>query len=304
MANGLLKEMWEAQAVQQRDLGMDPRHMNEIDRRMASGELALGLHEEVSELQRLTSHYKRHLLESSGADPGNVADEIADILKLVIAIAQLHGLSPEDVAKAFHRKTNVVRAKAEGARQALQSGTQVLCVDLDDVVCDLSPWTAELARLRGDAPGNARTLQMMEAWKDDWYKSGRFGDLEPISGAGEALRVISRWGWKIVIITARPQWQYKRLYADTLEWLQRHEIPHDLILFNKDKVEAIFEYIAPAWPAAFIEDHERNARHLSAAGIRVLLFDRPHNRGLADLDGVERVSGWPAIVEHLQGEKQ
>ena len=299
MDKDLLRLMWEAQANQQRDLGMDPRHMNEVDRRIASGDLALGLHEEVSELQRLTANYKRHLLEATGADPGNVADEVADILKLVFALAQLHGLEPGDVSEAFHRKTNVVRARADGARQSLKSNTKVLCVDLDDVVCDLSPWTEELGRLRGDAPGNARTLQMMESWKDDWYKSGRFGDLDPIDGAAEALTSMTERGWKIVVITARPQWQYKRLYADTLEWLQRHTIPHDLILFNKDKLEAIYEHIAPAWPAAFVEDHERNARHLSAAGVPVLLFDRPHNRHIEDGPCLERVHTWQEITERL-----
>ncbi len=295
-----LIRMWDQQAIQQRDLGLDPKYMSDVARRSASGDLILCLHEEVAELQRTTSHYKAHLLNATLADPGNVSDEVADVLKLVIAIAQLHGLGSDDIAEAFERKTNVVKAKAEHQRLALQSGTKVLCVDLDDVICDLSPWTKELVRLKGDAPGNARTLQMMEAWKDDWYKSGRFKELDAILGARSALTLISGRGYKIVIVTARPQWQYKRLYADTLEWLQKHSIPHDLILFNKDKVEAIYDHIAPAWPVAFIEDHERNARHLSAVGVQVLLFDRPHNQDMEPTANVTRVKDWDEVIEYLE----
>ncbi len=296
-----LTELWEAQASQQRDLGMDPRTMSDVARRGASADLMLCLHEEVGELQKVTSHYKRHILTAPEVDPGNVADEVADVLKLVIAIAQLHDLVPEEVLAAFHRKTNVVKAKAEQQRVVLAHTTKVLCVDLDDVVCDLSPWTLEKARLKGSAPNNARTLQMMEAWKDEWYKSGRFLELVPVPGAREALVRIAADDFKIVIITARPQWQYKRIYADTLEWLQRHGIPHDLILFNKDKVEAVFEHVAPAWPAAFVEDHEKNARALSRSGIPVLLFDQPHNRDLGEMELVRRVFEWGEVPVILKG---
>lgn len=296
-----LKEMWDAQAKQQRELGLDPRHMNEVDRRVVSGDLVLSMYEELSELQRLTTHYKRHLLALNGeVDKGNVAEEVADIFKLLMAVAQLHGLDPTDLLEAFHRKTNVVASRAEAQRVRLQSDTKVLCVDMDDVLSDLSPWTEELTRLQGGAPQNARTLQMMEAWKDEWHSSGRFGELDPIDGAAEAMRTVCGWGWKVVIITARPQWQYKRIHADTLEWLQRHDMPHHLILFGKDKVELIFQHIAPAWPVAFVEDHERNARHLSAAGVNVLLFDTPRNQHIEDTDGITRVVGWLATLEKLE----
>lgn len=294
-----LFRMWETQAEQQRLLGQDPRMLGDVDRRRVSADLILGLHEEVTELQRLTSHYKKHILSTPAADPHNVADEIADILKLTLSIAQLHGLELPEVVEAFHRKTNVVASKAEGERLRLKSQTKLICVDLDDVVCDLRAWHEEESRLRGGAERNGRTLQMIEAWKADWHASGRFRRMPVIEGAPEALRRLKAEGYRIVFITARPQWQYKRIHADTLEWLQEHSVPHDLILFNKDKLEAIHEHLAPAWPVAFIEDHERNARHLSAAGVRVLLFDQPHNRHLPDGENIHRVKSWEEILESL-----
>ena len=298
--SGTLRRLWDLQAKQQHDLGIDPRCLNELDRRIASGDLILNLHEEVSELGRVIARYKRHILASAPIALDNVGEEIADILKLTFTVAQLHGMTMEQVVEAFVRKTLVVTSRAEGERLQLQTNTRIICTDLDDVVCDLSPWHSELDRLRGNAPANARTLQMMEAWRDDWYQSGKFKDMEAVPGAAETLGELSQSGFKIIIITARPQWQYKRIHADTLEWLDLHGVPHDLILFGKDKLELLYAHVAPAWPTAFIEDHERNVRHLSAAGVRVLLFDTPRNQGVEALEGVTRVIGWDGVRKAME----
>jgi uncharacterized HAD superfamily protein len=103
-------------------------------------------------------------------------------------------------------------------------------------------------------------------------------------------------GFKIVILTARPQWQYKRLYGDTIDWLERHNIPADFILFNKDKVEALHAHLAPAWPTLIVEDHPRNVSALSAAGVNVLLFNCRHNQEYQEPEGVSRVSDWSEVV--------
>ena len=76
--------------------------------------------------------------------------------------------------------------------------------------------------------------------------------------------------------------------------------PNDIILFNKDKVEAIHTHLQPAWPVAFVEDLERNVRALSAAGVNVLLFDRPNNQSLEPLPRVKRVRGWAEVTSELE----
>jgi phosphoglycolate phosphatase-like HAD superfamily hydrolase len=296
MEGDALKRMWDAQAAQQRDLGLDPSTLAPLARREVNHELLLSLHEEVSELQRQTGAYKRHILAANGPpDPDNVADTIADTLKLVFAIAQLHGLDESLVQKAFMEKTRVVSARAAGERSKLAM-SDVLCTDLDDVIVNLDAWRSELAEVQADLAPGGDLHAREEEWKDRWYRSGRFRDMPAVEGAAEALREIARWGWRIVIVTARPQWQYKRIHADTLEWLHRHDVPHDLILFGKDKVELVHHHLHPAWPVAFVEDYERNARALSAAGVPVLLYDQPHNRHLPKMPRVDRVHSWSEIL--------
>jgi phosphoglycolate phosphatase-like HAD superfamily hydrolase len=294
-----LKNLWDVQAEQQRELGLDPAALSPLERRNVARDLLLSLHEEVSELQRQSGQsYKRHILAGDASDRHNVAIEVADALKLLFAVAQLHGLTEAEVTEAFLDKTRVVKARHEGELARIRS-EPVLCVDVDDVLADLGAWHLELNAIKGaDSPG-AERHRREEAWKDEWYRSGRFRDIPPVEGAAEAMAAVRGWGWRVVLVTARPQWQYKRIHADTLHWLSKHGIHHDLILFGKDKVELVHEHLAPAWPVAFVEDHDRNARALSAAGIRVLLYDRAHNRHLPDGPNLERVGSWPEILERL-----
>lgn len=295
MANSF-GELWAIQQQQQEDLGLNPRHMSDVDRRRLTTDLVVQLHEEATELGRLTSTYKRHLLANKQVDSFNVAEEVADVLKVAIALAQLHGLSSADVMEAFRRKSQVVAARASGERLEMRRSTKLVCVDMDDVISDLDGWVRQLRDLRGGEASDHWAL--LEKHKDEFYREGRFKDLPPIVGAPEGMQELKRRGYMIVIVTARPQWQYKRLYADTLEWLQLYSVPQDHILFNKDKVEACFQHLKPAWPTAFIEDHARNALALAEAGIPVLLFDHPRNQELVHAN-VTRVYGWSGVLEKL-----
>jgi uncharacterized HAD superfamily protein len=294
-----LKRIWDLQEEQQRDLGLEPSALSPLERRAVLADLLLGAHEELSDLQKHAGQaYKRHLLHTSEAVVSNVLNELADTTKLLVAIAQLHGITPAQLVEAVEDKTAIVRQKAMAERAKLREST-VLCVDMDDVICDMASWHAEIKKIRGGlAPGGERHNRE-ESWKDEWYRSGRFAEMPPVEGASEALATVREWGWRVVIVTARPQWQYKRIHADTLGWLKRFNIHHDLILFGKDKVELIHQQLSPAWPVAFVEDYERNARALSAAGIHVLLFDRPHNHDL-QLPNMDRVHNWREVMKILE----
>lgn len=288
-----LDRMWDVQAEQQRELGLDPSGMTEVERARTVSDLILQLHEEATELGRLTSTYKRHLMLRTQVHSDNVAEEIADILKVTLALAQLHGISRRKVFQTFLGKTAVVKARAAGDAVALEKDTRLVCVDLDDCVCDLLGWKSKNWDTRG------ADLGMMEMLKEEFYTGGKFRELEPIPNAPESIRQLKRMGYKIVILTARPHWQYKQLYADTLDWLNTHGVPHDLILFNKDKVEALYEHVMPAWPTAFVEDHPRNALALADVGVNVLLFDQEHNRKVETAENIHRVLDWAEVMDRI-----
>lgn len=294
-------KMWDRQQEQQEGFNLNPEAMSDIDKARTAKDLFLGLYEEVGELTRVTARFKAHILKSSPPERLNIADEAADALKYLISICQLYGVSSQDLFEAFNRKSDVVADRARGERLELERHTRLIICDLDNVIADLSGWQDKLNTARGDAPMNDRTVQLLESLKEDFYRDGGFKDLPAIKGAPEGTHELRRLGFKIVLITARPYWQYKRLYGDTLQWLQAHNVAYDLILFNKDKAEAIYEHIFPAQPLFFVEDAEKHAISVAAIGVPVLLLDWDYNRDIRPHPLIKRMEGWGSIIEHVRG---
>lgn len=290
-------EIWERQAATQRFFNLDPSAMDGIAKARVAKDLALGLYEEAGELSRDATRFKAHLLKHRPVERVNVADEAADVLKYAIAIAQLYGVTAEEMFQAFMRKSEVVEDRARGQRTELEVNTRLIVFDLDNVVCDLREWQAKLNESRGGAPMNDRTVQLLESLKEDFYRGGGFRNMPAIPGAVEGMAAVREMGYTIILITARPQWQYKRLYADTMGWLRDHNVPYDNIIFEKDKAEAIYEHIFPARPKFFVEDRDKHALEVANIGVPVLLLDYDYNQHIQETPLITRVVDWAAIVE-------
>jgi len=290
-------EMFKRQARQQETFNLDPSAMSPMDRARVSKDLALGMFEEAAELMRVATHFKAHVLRSRPVEQVNLADEAADVLKYLIAIAQLYGVDSDGLYDSFMRKSAVVDDRARGERLALETSTRLVVIDVDNCLADLSEWQDKLNSAQGGAPMNDRTIALLESLKEDFYRGGQFRELPPIRGASEATQAIRDLGFKIVLMTARPYAQYKNLYADTMFWLREHGMAYDLILFGKDKAELIYEHIFPARPTFFVEDRVKHCLEVASIGVPVLLLDWPYNRELKDTRLIQRVSDWPAIVK-------
>lgn len=118
--------------------------------------------------------------------------------------------------------------------------------------------------------------------------------LAPMPGAIEALRTLRALGYRLHVITARPEC----VREATWRWLERHAVA--------DCVEAI--HCVPGGPAkppvahalgcaAFIEDNHATAEAMSAAGLHSYLLDAPYNR--LPNDGSRRMPSWRALVADL-----
>lgn len=118
--------------------------------------------------------------------------------------------------------------------------------------------------------------------------------LAPIPGAVQAIRQLSDQGYRIVMITARPEC----VRDATRAWLLAHGI--------SDSIEEI--HCVPGGPAkvplarafgcvAFIEDNHATAEAMSMAGLRSYLMDAPYNRMFTKRS--VRVADWHALVADL-----
>jgi len=296
----MLEAIWDLQRHQQQGFGLDPDVLPIHEREKLLKDLCLGLYEEAQELAREVASHKDHILKQRPVEKGNVIDEVVDIMKYTISIAQVFNIQPEEVLDAFIHKSHEVGSKADSATMELQANTKLLISDLDGCIADLSGFQAELAKARNGAPMNDQMVLALEGLKERYYKNGGFRTLPVIPGAKEALDKVASWGFKIALITARPHWQYKRVYSDTLAWLRENGVKHDLLLFNKDKSEAIYEHIFPARPIAFVEDRDKHALELVNIGVRVLLIDTPDNRTIPTHPLIHRVKDWGEILEWLE----
>jgi hypothetical protein len=297
MIADMWQSMWERQKDQQVDLGLNPAEMTPQDKDRVMKDLVLLLNEETAELQRVVAHYKKHVLRERPIETSNVVEAGADVMKCLLAVMQLCGVNDHELYDSFMHKSEVVDDRARGERMELSVKTKVVVTDLDGCIATLGPW-AKVASANGNAE---KMLLDLEKLKEDFYRRGGFLDLDPIEGAVEGIKKIREMGFKLVIITARPHWQYKRVYSDTMRWLQKHGVEYDLILFAKDKAEALFESVYPARPLFFVEDRPKHAVELASIGTRVMFFDNgQHDSMGVTHDLVTRVSSWPEILIQLK----
>lgn len=254
-------------------------------------DLVLGLYEEVAELATSATRFKAHILNAAPVEKVNVQDAVADVLKYTIAIAQLHGITAEEMAEAFMQKSDVVEHKAQGERFQLEENTPVIVVDLDGCLADLGSFDEAVAAEDG--------VEAQERLKADFRRSGGYRDLPPIPGAQEGMARLKEAGNKLIILTARPYQQYNRIYADTMEWLVQNGMEHDLLLFGRDKAEMICEYVYPAIPRYFVEDRAKHAMEVAELGVRVLLMATPANSTLSPNPLVTRVQTWQELTDRV-----
>lgn len=294
-----LEKMWAAQAAQQGSLGLSPDSLTPDAKEQTSRNHCLGLYEEVSELTRASTRFKAHLLKEPAVDQSNVVDALADVLKFTLTMAQLHGVELDTLVRAFHEKTSVVDARIAAERAELENEKVLLC-DLDGCVADLSSFQNRINALKTGSVEGPSIKSILEDLREDFYKSGGFRDIRAIDGSVECLDGLRAEGVKIVFITARPAWQYKRIAADTIWWLNAHSVPFDVLLFNKDKAEAVYENIHPAIPFAMVEDRSKHALEMVNIGVPVVLIDAPQNQDLPEHNLITRVHSWAEADAELR----
>ena len=101
-----------------------------------------------------------------------------------------------------------------------------------------------------------------------------FLDVEPIPGAGPALRRLAEDGVHVRVITHRlfiPHF-HQQAVTQTVEWLDKHGIPYWDLCFVADKVEVGADL--------YVEDTPKNIESLAMLDKPVIVFTNPTNRDL------------------------
>ena len=291
-----IEDLWLRQVKQQGNW-YEVAALTEDERAELTKELLLGLHEEVGELARRVDQSRYHILRhSEKQDPGAIAYDGVDVFKYLVSILSLHGVTPEQFASEFFRKTDVVDDRWRGENLALEN-EQVLLCDLDGCVADWVDAFKTFALARGvEIPPNGYNNPELEPLKDEFDRSGGYLDIKPIEGAVEALNEL-RKRMKIVVVTARPHQRFRRVHADTLSWCNKVGIKYDHILFLRDKAEAV-RRVAPAKIVAMIEDRAKHAIEVALTGVKVLKMPCETIESASHSNIIE-VNGWYEIMLNI-----
>jgi phosphoglycolate phosphatase-like HAD superfamily hydrolase len=300
---GRLSSVWERQRVFNdrffRDLGLELSELSGADRITWTKSFVLHVENELHELLRTTSWKMHRRSDDSPVVRSNVREEWVDAFKLLLGLAQVWGFEPAELVEEFHRKSAVVeyRYKMERRLAAISPTDPVVAVDIDGVLNDYPRsflrWVAtnggfpaetaheSIAELKA-AVGPKRYLGM----KDNYRESGAKREQGVREGAKVLLDDLRSNGFPVVLLSKRPYWRFYRIYADTLEWLERNGLYADAVLFHREKHRAILESFPKL--VAMIEDDPKVADEVRAAGYQVILVRGELNEGIEGEDVVER----------------
>jgi 5'(3')-deoxyribonucleotidase len=198
---------------------------------------------------------------------------------------------------------DVADSKLEDARKRLEKLRTdrrdfVFGVDLDGVCADfyggLRPIAAEWLGVSVDTLTEQISWELRE-WGLDQAPGGYialhryavtqcdlFRKLKPVEGAAQALRRLSEKDIRIRIITHRLFIKYfhRRAIDQTIEWLDRYDIPYWDLCFMKDK--------AAVGADLYIDDSPENVKELRAGDHETIIFSNSTNRHLQGL----RANDW------------
>jgi uncharacterized HAD superfamily protein len=120
------------------------------------------------------------------------------------------------------------------------------------------------------------------------FRDTTCSELFVVPGAVEALKRLQQQ-YEVVLVTSRNP----VIVEKTRDWLRWNEIPHDHLIFEKEKHQTgrTFEY--------FIEDNAESALSLAEAGVRTFVFDYPWNRAMIEHPNITRVRGWHEVLAEL-----
>ncbi|SLM19125.1 putative 5'(3')-deoxyribonucleotidase [uncultured spirochete] len=162
-------------------------------------------------------------------------------------------------------------------------------VDLDGVVGDFYGAMRTIAAEWLDRPIESLTPEVsfgLSEWGLDEYggyeklhrfavtQRGLFRNMEPVRDAPATLRKLSVRGVRIRIITHRLFLKYfhREAIAQTIEWLDAHDIPYWDLCFMKDK-GAVGAHV-------YIDDSPENVESLRAQGCHTIVFSNSTNRAI------------------------
>lgn len=289
----ILNQIWERQAKFQANF-MDIASLTKAQREAHTKDFLLYVIEELLELARNMDWKTHRKIRHDQVATSNIREELIDIYKYWLSIALIWELTPEQFVAEFDRKSEVVEQRwAQEFSNPYDSGKYngLIIVDIDGVLADyVTGFTDFVDQSTGLVmPRNVASYDLYGEFgiivghekvydlKHQFRESGLKAHLPVIDGARDFLHSMKLANRYILLMSARPYKKYKRIMADTMEWLKKNDLPFNAILWDENKEERVVkEY---HFAEFVVEDHIGNAKAIASKGVRVYLRDTSYNQG-------------------------
>jgi NTP pyrophosphatase (non-canonical NTP hydrolase) len=227
--------------------------------------------------------------------------ELTDMLKYVVCLWQETGFSLADMLAAWGRKNRHLEHLLS-LDWFPPEGRNIIVSDLDGTVADYRQGYASWAKLKDNVQTLATDLDNGLPWdeyeraKTEFERSGGYGSLRAYPDAVRLLGNEQLANTYLLVVTARPAEAISRVRRDTDEWLQRHGLLADALLFGRDERLVQLLKLAPNNKLLLLEDDPTLALRAAGAGFRVWLRDQPYNQAI-EHPNLRRYSQFPERVD-------
>lgn len=307
-----LKKMWERQkAFQENFYKIESLS---IDKKQKwTKEYVLHLISECDELLRETK-WKIHRQENKKVSRAHIKEELTDIFKYWLSLAQIWDVSPEEFINDFNNKSEVVEQRYHQEKVVkLLNDENVVAVDIDGVIADYPEGFLQFVEKKtGKTLDRSKLTQYriydifaedigeeeMFRLKEEFRATGEKRSLPVVEGAVEGLKKLKELGYTIVLLSARPYKKHPRIFSDTIFWLKANGFVYDAVLWDKNKEERIINEFPKM--KFLVEDYHGNANKVAEKGYKVYMFNRLYNINEKTHRNVVRVENWKNILEELK----
>lgn len=269
------------------------------DRVAWTKEMALALSIEVSELVNETP-WKPHRRERvvKQFDRDGLLEEGVDVFNYLLALLDVWNVTGKEFYDIWDDKLRVLnQRRKQEVINPLKAEDTVVMLDLDGCLADFrggfKNYLQTQRRLDDDFFDPFASYKLDLDWtmsaddyrtlKQNFEDDAGYRSLPVYEGAKALVKAIEAAGHRIVFLTSRKG--PKRVYRDSLVWIQENLGPQDFALvMESNKAEWLSACPAKVWRC--LEDEPETIKRLLSQGYDVLVPRLPYNK---DLKGVSYV---------------
>lgn len=286
-----LQDLWE----EQQNYNKKVRIKKKVEQPVVywSKQYLLGLVSEVDEVLR-EMNWKEHRPNNSPANRYNLALELADLTKYVLSLWGIWEFNLDDVLAYTMEKTWWVADRYEMEMKPEPVNRNVVVTDLDGTLANwrrsfvvwmekehnviLPDDTSQTLLLDQDL---AWAYPEYSQWKDEFESGGGYAHLIPYTdGIGAIQHLQDFEDAYVVVYTARPEHQYKRIWWDTLNWLKKHGIHPDKLLIGAEPRVLLAHKLQNNNNVVLFDDDPTLILRAASSGVRVFARKHPYNTGI------------------------